>query len=260
MSSSQSSTPEQNSQRPDIQHETLQLIGKIAAFKGELQRFQKEHLQASPMAGQDEDNGEPDPLNKSFDDFIKVLSREGILAYGSDLPGTLDLYASGLLMPSTRTYQSDDRYYRLCALLQASKGGNVAYTTIVNAYKQLLADVEAYRTPELAGPDYESDLDRMWSPKLPRDALSVFFGIKRQSNEAGSIQSAIALGGTSIDEASVFENSDVTDSLNRLAMTLRLTYNTETLKSLLIALQEPIKAVTIALNLGTTYTASTQGE
>lgn len=254
MSSSQSSTPEQNSQRPDIQHETLQLIGKIAAFKGELQRFQKEHLQASPMAGQDEDNGEPDPLNKSFDDFIKVLSREGILAYGSDLPGTLDPYASGLLVPSTETYRSDENYAKLCSKVQASQKGKAAYIAIVNAYNQLLADVQTYRTPEVAGPSHVCDFDRMWAHDLPDQTVSVLFRSSCQGNQKSrDPESATVLDGTSLDGALVFD-TDQNTSLNKMATTLRMTYDDDTLRNLLKALEEPRIAATMALELGTIYT------
>lgn len=90
---------QQSSQRADIKDETLRLIDKIAAFKGKLQQFQKDHLQGKAKPGTDEGNLEPDPvLNEAFDDFIELLSSKRILAYESDLPGSLELYASGLLV------------------------------------------------------------------------------------------------------------------------------------------------------------------
>lgn len=77
----------------------MRLIDKIAAFKGKLQQFQKDHLQGKAKPGTDEGNLEPDPvLNEAFDDFIELLSSKRILAYESDLPGSLELYASGLLV------------------------------------------------------------------------------------------------------------------------------------------------------------------
>lgn len=166
---------------------------------------------------------------------------------------------------STKTYVRNN-YDRLCARIEKIEGGQAAYEAVDIAYKQILADVEAYRTPEVAGPDYEADFQDLWTEKQPYDALSILFAPHLSSPHSSPPESracspvrlsAIALGGTSqFDSALVFGTANC---LTRVASTLHLTHNRRTLQNLRGALVEVDKALQMALEMGTTDIGATLG-